>query len=34
MSNVFLEKAYTKYDGKTIARPFLLKNEIEYISNQ
>ena len=25
MSNIFLEKAYTKYDGKTIARPFSKK---------
>ena len=28
MSNIFLEKAYTKYDGKTIARPFYKKMKL------
>ena len=28
MSNIFLEKAYTEYDEKTIARPFYKKMKL------
>ena len=31
MSNIFLEKAYTKYGGKTIPRPFSKNQNWAYL---